>query len=75
MVINSKIISFRELLEESGLTAITLNEIGLINFEFVNDPVILEVHVFETWDFTGKPHETEGMFVTLSLRVDIGIYY
>ncbi|XP_005109226.2 7,8-dihydro-8-oxoguanine triphosphatase isoform X2 [Aplysia californica] len=51
----------RELLEECGVTAKSLNEVGLINFEFVGDPVILEVHVFDTWDYMNSPVETEEM--------------
>jgi len=51
----------RELLEESGVKTDTLENIGLINFEFINDPVILEVHVFETRQYSGTPIETEEM--------------
>ncbi|GFO38907.1 7,8-dihydro-8-oxoguanine triphosphatase [Plakobranchus ocellatus] len=51
----------RELLEESGVVANSLSRVGLINFEFENDPVILEVHIFKTSDYTGKPVETEEM--------------
>ena len=51
---------FRELLEESGVTANSLSRVGLINFEFEKDPVILEVHIFKTSDYTGTPTETEG---------------
>ncbi|GFO49967.1 7,8-dihydro-8-oxoguanine triphosphatase, partial [Plakobranchus ocellatus] len=49
----------RELLEESGVVANSLSRVGLINFEFENDPIILEVHIFKTSDYTGKPVETE----------------
>uniref|UniRef100_A0A0B7B346 Oxidized purine nucleoside triphosphate hydrolase n=1 Tax=Arion vulgaris TaxID=1028688 RepID=A0A0B7B346_9EUPU len=51
----------RELLEECGLVANSLKTVGLINFEFENDPVIMEVHIFQTSDFTGKEIETEEM--------------
>ena len=55
----------RELLEESGITANSLNRVGLINFEFENDPVILEVHIFKTSDCIGSPIETEGTMFNL----------
>ncbi|RUS76676.1 hypothetical protein EGW08_015566 [Elysia chlorotica] len=51
----------RELLEESGITANTLSRVGLINFEFEKDPVILEIHIFKTSDYNGNPTETEEM--------------
>ncbi|EDO37977.1 predicted protein [Nematostella vectensis] len=51
----------RELLEESGLTATRLEEAGILMFEFKGDPVILEVHVFRSEEFTGEPTETEEM--------------
>ncbi|KAH9489004.1 Nudix (Nucleoside diphosphate linked moiety X)-type motif 1 [Bulinus truncatus] len=53
--------AIRELQEECGLQTNVLEKVGLINFEFENDPVILEVHVFQTFDVTGEPHETEEM--------------
>lgn len=34
---------------------------GILKFEFLGDPVILEVHVFRVEEFEGKPTETEGM--------------
>ncbi|KAK7004742.1 7 8-dihydro-8-oxoguanine triphosphatase, partial [Biomphalaria glabrata] len=49
----------RELVEECGIQADVLERIGLINFEFENDPVILEVHVFQTFHYIGDPVETE----------------
>lgn len=52
---------FRELMEESGLTVTgDLDHVGVLTFEFVNDPQLLEVHVFRTQHFTGSPLETEG---------------
>ncbi|KAK3909831.1 7,8-dihydro-8-oxoguanine triphosphatase [Frankliniella fusca] len=51
----------RELTEECGLQAHYLTKVGLLDFEFVNDPVILEVHVFETRQYSGTVIETEEM--------------
>ncbi|XP_059177278.1 oxidized purine nucleoside triphosphate hydrolase-like [Physella acuta] len=51
----------RELLEESGVVADILNKVGLITFQFENDPVLLEVHVFQTSEYKGRPIETEEM--------------
>lgn len=33
----------------------------MLTFEFINDPVILEVHVFRTHTWSGVPVETEGL--------------
>ncbi|CAL1535642.1 unnamed protein product [Lymnaea stagnalis] len=51
----------RELLEECGVSAKHLESVGLINFEFENEPEILEVHVFQASKYTGEPIETEEM--------------
>lgn len=51
----------RELFEESSLKSDDLKEIGLIDFEFVGDPQILEVHVFTTSKFEGEPTESSGI--------------
>ncbi|BFZ02641.1 hypothetical protein BsWGS_05680 [Bradybaena similaris] len=51
----------RELLEECGLKAHSLKTVGLINFEFESDPIILEVHIFQTSDVSGQPTESEEM--------------
>ena len=50
----------RELKEESGLVAHTLDKVGVITFEFLNDPQLLDVHVFRTYDYSGKPTESDG---------------
>lgn len=54
--------SCRELREESDLKVLPsdLTKIGIIDFEFCNDPVILEVHIFTAVKFEGNPIETEG---------------
>jgi len=51
----------RELLEESGLTTNELQEAGILKFEFVGEPEILEVHVFTTNKYEGTPTESEEM--------------
>ncbi|XP_071488385.1 oxidized purine nucleoside triphosphate hydrolase-like [Diadema antillarum] len=51
----------RELLEESCLAVQTLDHVGRIDFEFVGDPQILEVHVFKGSQYEGEPQETEEM--------------
>lgn len=51
----------RELFEESHLTSESLKEVGLLEFEFKGDPVLLETHVFTTDQFKGDPIETEEM--------------
>lgn len=43
------------------MKAKNLIEAGVLLFEFVGDPIILEVHVFRTEDYEGEPIETEGM--------------
>ncbi|XP_049950369.1 oxidized purine nucleoside triphosphate hydrolase-like isoform X1 [Schistocerca serialis cubense] len=49
----------RELQEESGLTAIDLEHVGVIEFEFVGDMTILEVHVFKTHKWSGNVSESD----------------
>lgn len=60
LIVCNDIIVFRELLEESGLTARSLNKVGLLMFEFIGDEQLMEVHVFKTSDFEGLPSETDG---------------
>ena len=54
------VVNFRELEEESGLKAGHLEEIGRLDFEFVGEPQLLEVHVFTGTEYTGTPVETRG---------------
>lgn len=51
----------REVREELDIEVEHMTEFGVLEFEFQNDPVVLEVHVFkiESWD--GVPQETEEM--------------
>ncbi|GFR16470.1 7,8-dihydro-8-oxoguanine triphosphatase [Trichonephila clavata] len=51
----------RELLEEAGMVAECLEEVGYLEFEFVEDPLIMKVHVFTSSQFHGDPHESEEM--------------
>ncbi|XP_061702100.1 oxidized purine nucleoside triphosphate hydrolase [Syngnathoides biaculeatus] len=51
----------RELLEESGLTVDTLEKVGNIQFEFVGDSQLLDVHIFRSDSYNGEPMETEEM--------------
>lgn len=51
----------REIREEAGIEVNNLERIGMIDFEFIGDPKILEVHVFRSTSFSGTPIETEEM--------------
>lgn len=53
----------RETKEECGLdvTVTNLDKVGVLQFEFVNEPQILEVHVFRTTQFSGEVTESEGI--------------
>lgn len=51
----------RELHEEAGITLETLDKVGILEFEFQNNPEILEVHVFKSDKFSGAPQESEEM--------------
>src|SRR4030042_6059440 len=50
----------RELKEETGIEVNNLEEMGVIDFQFENNPEeILEVHFLKGADFSGEPAETE----------------
>ncbi len=53
--------ALRELREECGITASSVTFRGQHTFQFVGDPVALEVHVFETRDWNGEPTESDEM--------------
>ena len=55
--------AIREVKEECGLDLQSENVtyVGVIDFEFVNDPVHLEVHVFEAFKYSGTVTESEEM--------------
>ncbi|CAB3978054.1 7,8-dihydro-8-oxoguanine triphosphatase [Paramuricea clavata] len=51
----------RELFEECNLTAKNLGHVGILKFEFVGEPRIMEVHVFKTSSYEGSVQESEEM--------------
>jgi 8-oxo-dGTP diphosphatase/2-hydroxy-dATP diphosphatase len=51
----------REVLEEAGINDKDLNKKGVVDFEFLNDGSLLEVHIFKACDYSGSPVETEEM--------------
>ncbi len=51
----------REIFEETGIAAHSLEKKGIIEFEFRGNPEILEVHIFRVTDFSGSPEESEEM--------------
>ena len=51
----------RELQEEAGILAEGLEERGILEFTFQDNPELLEVHVFHASHLIGEPVETEEM--------------
>lgn len=51
----------RETEEEIGISISKITRAGIIDFEFQNNPEILEVHIFRADDWSGEPKETEEM--------------
>lgn len=51
----------RELKEEVGIIVKQIEKVGVIEFQFQGNPEILEVHLYKTAQFTGKPRESEEM--------------
>lgn len=51
----------RETKEESGVEVSNLEKVGIIEFEFPENPELLEVHIFKTSEYSGEPKETEEM--------------
>jgi len=51
----------RELKEEAGIDALEMNKVGILDFEFENNPEVREVHVFSVLKFKGEPQESEEM--------------
>ncbi|XP_012276183.1 7,8-dihydro-8-oxoguanine triphosphatase-like [Orussus abietinus] len=51
----------RELKEECGLLANSLKYKGVLKFQFKEDPTLLEVHVFDTYDVCGELTESDEM--------------
>ena len=51
----------REIKEEAGIIVGKIHEVGVIDFDFIENPGVLETHVFKVVDFTGEPAEGEEM--------------
>jgi 8-oxo-dGTP diphosphatase / 2-hydroxy-dATP diphosphatase len=51
----------RELLEESTIRAGEVEELGIINFDYLDTNKFLEVHIFSVKEYDGEPEETEEM--------------
>jgi 8-oxo-dGTP diphosphatase / 2-hydroxy-dATP diphosphatase len=51
----------REVQEEVSVTPTIMSKIGILEFSFVSDPMVLEVHVYRVTDFRGEPTESEEM--------------
>jgi len=51
----------REMQEEAGVELKDLRKVGIIDFEFKDNPEILQVHLFRSDDFFGEPIESEEM--------------
>ncbi len=51
----------RETKEEAGITPGVLHKLGILEFEFVGSPDILQVHVFKCTIYTGEVGESEEM--------------
>lgn len=51
----------RETKEEAGIEIKNLDKAGIIEFEFQGKQGILEVHIFKSNSFLGKPTESEEM--------------
>jgi 8-oxo-dGTP diphosphatase/2-hydroxy-dATP diphosphatase len=51
----------REMEEEVGITPKSFEKVGIIEFEFLGEPEMLEVHFFKVNEFIGEPKESEEM--------------
>jgi len=51
----------RETFEEAGIVIDKIEKTGIIDFEFLGKPEILEVHIFRGNEFAGEPKESEEM--------------
>ena len=61
----------REIFEEVGITAKSLNKHSVTLFEFTGNPELLEVHIYSTTSFDGEPNESEEMMPQWFLKNDI----
>jgi 8-oxo-dGTP pyrophosphatase MutT (NUDIX family) len=53
--------AIRELKEETGLTTLNIEKVGILNATFKTDPREPEVHIFKVNEFQGEPIETDEM--------------
>lgn len=53
--------AIREIKEEVGLEARKLKKRGILTFEFIEPPELLEIHVFHVSEYMGEPIESEEM--------------
>ena len=51
----------REVEEEVSLTPTAMGKVGILEFSFESEPVVLEVHIFKVSSFSGEPQESEEM--------------
>ncbi len=51
----------REMMEEAGIRVISMQEQGIIQFDFESEDFGIEMHVFRIEKFSGYPVETEEM--------------
>ncbi len=51
----------REMREEAGIEAREMKKLGVIDFDFKENPGVLEVSIFKTADFAGEPAESDEM--------------
>jgi len=51
----------REFFEESKVVANNVEEMGLVEFDYIDSNKYLEVHIFRVNEFFGEPEETEEM--------------
>jgi 8-oxo-dGTP diphosphatase/2-hydroxy-dATP diphosphatase len=51
----------REVEEEAGIKLLDVQKVGFMEFEFIKNGEIIEVHVYKTEKFTGEPTESEEM--------------
>ncbi|MEN9913132.1 MAG: hypothetical protein RLY66_540 [Candidatus Parcubacteria bacterium] len=51
----------REVREEAGVNPLDIQKVGILEFEFQNDPKVMEVHIFSATTFSGEPVESDEM--------------
>src|SRR3989344_4954019 len=51
----------REIQEEAGIEVGKMQKVGFLEFEFNDNPEIIEAHIFRADFFIGEPKETEEM--------------